>query len=90
MPKSPPPSPANEHALREHQPGEGQPKIEVSRGNGDEVHQNLASGDKSADAAFLTDNFGHRISDNQNSLWPAGSCLQCAVQCCPCSRRHDD
>ena len=68
MPKSPPPSPANEHALREHQPGEGQPKIEVSRGNGDEVHQNLASGDKSADAAFLTDNFGHRISDNQNSL----------------------
>ncbi|WP_294037147.1 catalase [Sphingopyxis sp.] len=68
MPKSPPPSPANDHALREHQPGEGQPKIEVSRGNGDELHQNVASGRKSADAAFLTDNFGHRISDNQNSL----------------------
>src|SRR5690606_36184195 len=68
MPKSPPPSPANDQALREHQPGGGQPKIEVSRGNGGELHQNLASGDKSADAAFLTDNLGHRISDNQNSL----------------------
>ncbi|TXG94624.1 MAG: catalase [Zoogloea sp.] len=68
MPKSPPPSPANDHALREHSPGKGQPRIEVSRGNGDELHQNATSSGKSADAAFLTDNFGHRISDKQNSL----------------------
>ncbi|HWT43902.1 MAG TPA: catalase, partial [Sphingopyxis sp.] len=69
MPKSPPPSPANDQALREHRPGEGQPKIEVSRGNGDELHQNVESGGKLTDsAAYLTDNFGHRISDNQNSL----------------------
>ena len=67
MPKAPPSSPANDHRLRDHQPGAGKPKITADRGNGDELHQNVAKGDADP-AAYLTDNFGHRISDNQNSL----------------------
>src|SRR3546814_7360568 len=38
-----------------------------SRGDGDELHQQVGDGVADA-AAYLTDNVGHRISDNQNSL----------------------
>ena len=67
MAKKPAPSPATDHALRDHQPGERQIKPADSRGNGDELHQDVGDGGADA-AAYLTDNFGHRISDNQNSL----------------------
>ncbi|MBA4751178.1 MAG: catalase, partial [Sphingopyxis sp.] len=67
MAKKPAPSPATDHALRDHQPGKGQIAPTDSRGNGDELHQQVG-GDVTDDAAYLTDNFGHRISDNQNSL----------------------
>jgi len=66
MAKKPAPSPATDHALRDHQPGERQITPDDSQGNGDELHQ-LAGG-LTDPAAYLTDNFGHRISDNQNSL----------------------
>ncbi len=67
MAKKPTPSPATDHALRDHQPGQGRIASTERRGNGDELHQEV--GDEVADAAgYLTDNFGHRISDNQNSL----------------------
>src|SRR3546814_5448610 len=66
MAKKPVPSPAADHALRDHQPGEGQPAPIDSRGDGDELHQQV--GDQLADAAaYLPDNSGHRTSDNQNS-----------------------
>src|SRR3546814_6100288 len=67
MAKKPVPSPAADHALRDHQPREGQPAPIDSRGDGDELHQQVGDGVADA-AAYLTDNFGHRISDNQNSL----------------------
>jgi len=66
MAKKPAPSPATDHALRDHQPGERQITPDDSRGNGDELHQDV--GGVADPAAYLTDNFGHRISDNQNSL----------------------
>jgi catalase len=66
MPKKPVPSPATDNQLHDHQPGAGQPAFATEQGNGGELHQTASDG---ADpAAFLTDNFGHRISDNQNSL----------------------
>lgn len=44
-------------------------KASEREGNAGEVHQ-LASGnpDHNESASYLTDNFGHRIADNQNSL----------------------
>ncbi|WP_282947430.1 MULTISPECIES: catalase [unclassified Sphingopyxis] len=66
MAKKQAPSPATDHALRDHQPGERQIAPDDSRGNGDELHQDV--GGLADPAAYLTDNFGHRISDNQNSL----------------------
>jgi catalase len=67
MAKKPTLSPATDHSLRDHQPGDGRVAPAESRGNGDELHQDV--GDAAAGAAaYLTDNFGHRISDNQNSL----------------------
>lgn len=67
MAKKHAPSPANDHALHSHQPGAFRPAPTDPRGNGDELHQD--AGDQVEDAAAcLTDNFGHRISDNQNSL----------------------
>lgn len=66
MPKKPTPSPATENQLHDHQPGAGRPAFATEQGNGGELHQTASDG---ADpAAFLTDNFGHRIADNQNSL----------------------
>src|SRR3546814_7344296 len=67
MAKMLPSSPAAENALRDHPPGAGSPAVETVAGKGGELHQN--AGDEGArSAAYLTDNFGHRIADNQNSL----------------------
>lgn len=69
MPKNPQTSPATDNALEAFQPGEGQPKIKALTGNAGELHQTAAEGSGGGEpAAYLTDNFGHRISDNQNSL----------------------
>lgn len=59
-------SPALDNALADHQPGDGQAPYATQEGNGGETHQD--AGAKGDPAAFLTDNFGHRLSDNQNSL----------------------
>ncbi|PQM27545.1 catalase HPII [Sphingopyxis lindanitolerans] len=62
-------SSGQKNSLRDHPPGSGQVPTEAVLGAGGELHQNVSA--KIADddgAAFLTDNFGHRISDNQNSL----------------------
>jgi catalase len=61
-----PKSPSTENALHETSPGAGQMKPEERLGAAGELHQQApANADGSA---YLTDNFGHRISDNQNSL----------------------
>jgi catalase len=66
MPKKPAPSPATDNQLIDHQPGPGHSAFKAAKGNGGELHQTASDG---ADpAAFLTDNFGHRIAENQNSL----------------------
>lgn len=59
-------SPALDNALRDHQPGAGRPGYVTDLGNAGETHQDADAG--SAPDGFLTDNFGHRLSDNQNSL----------------------
>ncbi|KAI1691883.1 catalase domain-containing protein [Ditylenchus destructor] len=41
MAKKPAPSPATDHALRDHQPGERQITPDDSQGNGDELHQDV-------------------------------------------------
>jgi catalase len=46
-------------------PGQGKYAFRTESGSGGELHQNLT---KSEPAGHLTDNFGHRIADNQNSL----------------------
>src|SRR3546814_12901635 len=62
-------SPSLENALGKLRPGEGKPPIEDHAGNGGELHQDIpGKADHGDGAAHLTDNFGHRISDNQNSL----------------------
>ncbi len=62
-------SPSRTHSLHHHAPGAGQVPADAVDGGGGEVHQNVApSSDHGDDAAHLTDNFGHRVSDNQNSL----------------------
>ena len=65
MPKKPAPSPATNHQQTHHQPGAGQSAFKTEKGNGGELHQTAEADDP---AAYLTDNFGHRIADNQNSL----------------------
>ena len=59
-------SPALDNALRDHQPGAGQPGYATDLGNAGETHQDADAGGPAE--GFLTDNFGHRLSDNQNSL----------------------
>ncbi|MFC0282343.1 catalase [Camelimonas abortus] len=55
--------------MRAHQPGSGQPPARETIGRGGETQQTIAPGAAHDDArAHLTDNFGHRIADNQNSL----------------------
>ena len=62
-------SPAADNSLHAHQPGEGQTQFETTTGNAGEVHQRIPhKGDHGAGPAHLTDNHGHRIADNQNSL----------------------
>ncbi len=62
-------SPAHDNALDAVRPGSGKPTLRVRAGAGGETHQSLAREDSSrADADTLTTNFGHPISDNQNSL----------------------
>jgi len=56
---------ALENGLADHQPGAGSPDYETMVGEGGETQQRLQD-ERSGDA--LTDNFGHRIADNQNSL----------------------
>ncbi|WP_301750880.1 catalase [uncultured Erythrobacter sp.] len=72
MPRSKAPgeaSPATSNALREHQPGRGSAAFAQIEGNAGELHQDIPSdGDHGASQAHLTDNHGHRIADNQNSL----------------------
>ena len=69
-PKQPPatrPSPATENALHDHQPGQGDLAYKTSEGAGGETHQDTRP-DATNPQAVLTDNFGHRIADNQSSL----------------------
>lgn len=62
-------SPATGNALRDHQQGQGSAAFTDNTGNAGELHQDIAAdGDHSDGAAHLTDNHGHRIADNQNSL----------------------
>ncbi len=63
----------SDDALGHHQPGAGQPEYSDHYGNGGELHQDISDeADHGEAISHLTDNFGHRISDNQNSL-KAGS-----------------
>ncbi|MFT3814806.1 MAG: catalase [Acidovorax sp.] len=69
MPQPSSSPPATENSLQHHAPGAGQPAFKDVAGNAGELHQEIARDGNHADAAaHLTDNFGHRISDNQNSL----------------------
>lgn len=62
-------TPALQNSLGRIHPGQGQTATESHIGNGGELHQGIAADGNHADGtAHLTDNFGHRISDNQNSL----------------------
>ena len=62
-------SPASTNPLDQAIPGSGRPAVKTRVGQGGETHQDVDMGSGPGDAqAHLTDNFGHRISDNQNSL----------------------
>lgn len=62
-------SPASTNALGHSRPGAGRPKVDDRQGNGGELHQDIAADADHGDGfAHLTDNFGHRVADNQNSL----------------------
>ncbi len=62
-------SPSADNSLRDHQSGAGQAPSETVAGNAGELHQNISAGADHGDGvSHLTDNFGHRIADNQNSL----------------------
>jgi len=71
MPKSSKPagSPSLNNSLHRHAPGAGRIAVDDRIGAGGETQQTIAAdGDHHDGTAHLTDNFGHRISDNQNSL----------------------
>ena len=69
MARKPEPSPANINGLHDHAPGSGTARTTESAGAGGETHQAIASDSDHSDSAMhLTDNHGHRVSDNQNSL----------------------
>jgi len=62
-------SPSRTNSLHHHAPGSGQSSPETTLGIGGELHQNVPAGADHEDGiSHLTDNFGHRIADNQNSL----------------------
>lgn len=65
-------TPSHANSLFAHPPGTGQPRFAETTGAGGELHQDIVApnGRRGGDAAaaHLTDNFGHRVADNQNSL----------------------
>lgn len=62
-------SPSTQNSLHDHPPGSGDTQPENTIGHGGELHQIVGKDGNHADgAAHLTDNFGHRIADNENSL----------------------
>ncbi|MBX3598623.1 MAG: catalase [Rhizobiaceae bacterium] len=62
-------SPSNTNSLHHHAPGAGSVTPQSVNGAAGELHQNVpAKADHKDGTSHLTDNFGHRISDNQNSL----------------------
>ncbi|MFT4267310.1 MAG: catalase [Xenophilus sp.] len=62
-------TPATRHSLHHHAPGAGQVVFKDAIGKGGELHQDIPRGaDHGPGADHLTDNFGHRVADNQNSL----------------------
>lgn len=63
-------SPALDNSLGDIQQGTGQVEFaQEAREQGGETHQHIAAnGDHDSAVGHLTDNHGHRISDNQNSL----------------------
>ena len=63
---NPPRSPALDNGLGNHQPGSGKPDYQTNEGNAGETHQDL--GNDGPAGLRLTDNFGHALSDNQNTL----------------------
>ncbi len=67
-------SPALDNTMSDIQPGAGRIQFaQKQRNSGGETHQHIASSaDHDDPVSHLTDNHGHRISDNQNSL-KAGS-----------------
>jgi catalase len=66
--KKPTDNPSLDNAIHSHQAGSGQSEFKTNLGNAGEVHQDIASDSSAPDGAQLTDNFGHVVSDNQNSL----------------------
>lgn len=63
------PSPSTENALHDFPQGFARTPVDTRHGNGGETQQVVAkSADHGDGQIHLTDNFGHRISDNQNSL----------------------
>ncbi|WP_199503855.1 catalase [Qipengyuania sp. YIM B01966] len=64
-----PEQPALDNSLHHHAPGFGDKVPAEALGNAGETHQQVPHDSDHGDSiAHLTDNFGHRISDNQNSL----------------------
>lgn len=61
------PSPTLDNTLHDHQPGQGAAAYDTDEGAGGETHQNTTL-DAGKAHGVLTDNFGHHIADNQNSL----------------------
>lgn len=62
-------SPSTQNSLHDYAPGSGDTQPENTIGHGGELHQIVGKDGNHADgAAHLTDNFGHRIADNENSL----------------------
>jgi len=62
-------SPSLDNSLHHHAPGAGKGEFNTDTGNSGETQQHIAHDANHSDGvAHLTDNFGHRISDNQNSL----------------------
>ncbi len=62
-------SPSLKNSLHNHAPGSGQVSPQTETGIGGELHQNIPpKGDHGDGTSHLTDNFGHRVADNQNSL----------------------
>ncbi|MDN3923271.1 catalase [Roseateles violae] len=57
------------NSLHDHAPGAGRCPIHERAGNAGELHQDVQhKGNEANGLVHLTDNFGHRIADNQNSL----------------------